>query len=144
MNVATDWAGFQPLSRRALICASPVLFASPAMAAYGPPAPMALPDPLPALVDAYFAAQEAWEAGTDEPDSGNFDNETCRLAQAELDRLRPLIEGTTATTAEGIIAQFAYIEADFVGGRSERDGPTIADLPVSLLHRLAVAVERLP
>lgn len=32
---------------------------------------------------------------------------------------------------------------DFAGGHSERDAPTVEGVPVSLLRRLAVAVERL-
>lgn len=101
-------------------------------------------DPLPGLVDAFFIAQAACgEAGTYEPDEGHCENAICQAMQAEMDRLRPLIEGTTATTAEGIIAQLAYIEEDFGGGFNLKDGATVSNVPVSLLRRLAVAAERL-
>jgi hypothetical protein len=83
------------------------------------------------------------DEATNAPDGGTFNNATSKAAEAELDRLRPLIEGTTTTTAEGIIAQIAYIEEDFAGGHSEKDGPTVEGVPVSLLRRLAVAAERL-
>jgi hypothetical protein len=126
------------LSRRSLLRATPALAMPLALGI--PAAASASPtDPLPALVDAYFAAQGAFEAGSYEPDGGNLTNTTCLAANAEMDRLRPLIEGTTATTADGIIAQLAYIEEDFSNG----PGTTVSGVPVDLLHRLAVAVERL-